>query len=734
MGSNIIAIGQRYDRMATVAEFVTSPDGYNWVTTNRTDPPFLPFHPRHSGVGISWTKDLPWQVRINGSVPNLNGVCWGNQEYIAVGESGTIVSSVNGSSWTVESSGITSNLTSITWSGNLYVSVGEQGTIISSPDSNTWTSQTSGITNDLQSVTWADGIGLFAAVGSNGIVITSNNSISWSTQESNTSTQLNSIISPASSWGAGGWSDNLIPWDYTFFVAGGDNGNIITSTNGVAWSQAISNTLININSLTYDNINIIAVGNNGNVIASEDTLGWSQVPTGITDNLYASSSSGSYLFMSILAGQAGTILRAIEAVNVTVDTTQISSDIYGIAFSLYYNLFVAVGQSGLIMTSSTENPYQTITVVSDSGYISSSYDGNVWSDGSIIDGNFSPNAIGQGVDASGLTNTIIVVGSQKYAVTEVSHNQGDEVAQIFISSNSIGNISVDDAGFADSWVMVYAEDSSNSRYNGVRRITPPEITITTYPGIPGINFSNVTVNISPNNDGLLGLVELVSSGTIDNVGTVTFSNIADTVFDITMVDITETTWTFIFEGSATYSTTDLVTFTYTHPSIWVVCGESNNNPVMHYSLDDGESWDTTSIPSLFDGRALFDITYANNQFYVSAYGVILYSYSIINPTWNATNFVTSKYGSPNFRQIAVNPSGHVVSVASGLIYATLDGAAWTSHYEPGYQFTCVIWYIDHWVVGVSSLLTNYTYFTSTDTINWIGQNNNIQMYGFAITS
>ena len=187
-----------------------------------------------------------------------------------------------------------------------------------------------------------------------------------------------------------------------------------------------------------------------------------------------------------------------------------------------------------------------------------------------------------------------------------------------------------------------------------------------------------------------------------------------------------------FAGTASYTIADTATFTFMHPEVWVVAGVSNENPVLLYSLDTGESWNRVQIPELFNGRALFDITYVNEQFYVSGYGVVIYSYSMINPTWNASDFVTSPYGNPSMLKIASNPSGHIVAAASGMLYYTLDGVVWASHYQPGYQFTSVVWYIDHWVAGVTSLLTTYTYFTSTDTINWVGGNNTIQMYDFAI--
>lgn len=166
--------------------------------------------------------------------------------------------------------------------------------------------------------------------------------------------------------------------------------------------------------------------------------------------------------------------------------------------------------------------------------------------------------------------------------------------------------------------------------------------------------------------------------------------------------------------------------------MWVACGISDNIPLLLYSLDNGFSWVQVAVPELFNGRALFDITYANNLYFISAYGVVLYTPSLENPVWNATDFVDSPVAGPGFIKIASNPNGHVVAVSSGMIFYSLDGVEWDSYYQPGYQFNSVIWFNDHWVVGCSSLLTHYTYFTSTDTINWIGGNNGMHIYDFAI--
>ena len=272
----------------------------------------------------------------------------------------------------------------------------------------------------------------------------------------------------------------------------------------------------------------------------------------------------------------------------------------------------------------------TVAVISDDGYVSCSYNGNAWVNGSIIDADFSPRAIRYATDSTNNNPAWMVVGTQKYATTEPAYNRYDEVAQILKSDN----------GNQSSWLMVYTQDDNNSVFHGIRRI-----------------------------------------------------------------------------GDA-----------------WIACGVSYNNPLILYSLDNGFSWVSVGVPSIFDGCTVFDVTYANELYVFAASGVILYTPDLVTPEWNATDFVTETYANADFTRIAVNPSGHVVAVASGMIYYTLDGADWDRYENPGYQFSSVVWFNDRWIVGTYGLLTRNTCFVSTDTKTWIGDNNSMHMYDFAIAS
>ena len=47
---------------------------------------------------------------------NLNGISYGNELYVVVGASGTIITSSDGTSWTERTSGTTNQLNAVTFS------------------------------------------------------------------------------------------------------------------------------------------------------------------------------------------------------------------------------------------------------------------------------------------------------------------------------------------------------------------------------------------------------------------------------------------------------------------------------------------------------------------------------------------------------------------------------------------------------------------------------------------
>ncbi len=174
-------------------------------------------------------------------------------------------------------------------------------------------------------------------------------------------------------------------------------------------------------------------------------------------------------------------------------------------------------------------------------------------------------------------------------------------------------------------------------------------------------------------------------------------------------------------------------------NVWIAVGSANGQPDIWYtnnitwigggSVPDNNTWQRVSIPAVFADRPLYDVAEYQGTLYFSGRGVILNTNDLGNPTWDSSNFFTTARSTPNYRNIAINPAGHIVTVSSGDIRYSTDRVGWSSYTYEGYYFQSVAWFQDHWVVGSYSTLTEYTYFTSTDTANWTPRNNLVQIYG-----
>jgi hypothetical protein len=124
-----------------------------------------------------------WTTQNSETLAQLNSVVYDGASYIAVGNGGVITSSVNGIDWVVKTSGVTQNLTSVTTGivGSTYVTiaVGSIGTAISSSDGagTVWTPVTIGTTNSLTDITWTGAD--FYVCGLQGTILVATNLSSW---------------------------------------------------------------------------------------------------------------------------------------------------------------------------------------------------------------------------------------------------------------------------------------------------------------------------------------------------------------------------------------------------------------------------------------------------------------------------------------------------------------------------------------------------------------------------
>jgi hypothetical protein len=171
-----------------------------------------------------------------------------------------------GESWVARTSGTKADLRAVIWTGRQYVAVGDSGTVVFSENSKTWVVRNVGnVRARLRGITWTDS--LFVAVGSgildSGVIYTSPTGTVWTRRENTP------------------WGLNAVTWTGTQLVAVGEEGEIWTSPDGVAWDSATSGTSARLSSVAWNGAILVAVGSGsfwGNaakiILTSTDGLNW----------------------------------------------------------------------------------------------------------------------------------------------------------------------------------------------------------------------------------------------------------------------------------------------------------------------------------------------------------------------------------------------------------------------------------------------------------------------------
>lgn len=164
--------------------------------------------------------------------------------------------------------------------------------------------------------------------------------------------------------------------------------------------------------------------------------------------------------------------------------------------------------------------------------------------------------------------------------------------------------------------------------------------------------------------------------------------------------------------------------------VWVALGSSQGKPFGIYSKDDCETWNEIEFPEFSKLFAAYDIIWNDDRFYISASNLILNTPTLENPVWDASQVLSVPYGISDLVRIEKNPAGHMVAVCSGGIFYSLDRTGWALFRQAGYRYKSITWYNDAWYASADSNLTTYTYWTSSNTVDWTSYYQTVQIYGF----
>lgn len=293
--------------------------------------------------GWTWANPLP-------DGKSLHGVAYRASDdlYVAVGQAGTILLSSDALAWYPQESGTTVDLLGVADSGSLFVAVGASGAILTSPDGATWTPRTSGFTTGIMGVRHMNGA--FYAVGWGQAVLRSPDGITWSTVfTGDAGSYLSDIAWSGSTFVACGADFSL------YHGSGVTMAALLTSPDGVTWSYQTLDITSYVsgagpNGVAWNGTAFVVVGDEGVVLRSPDGLAWTvaQLPQRTWMNSVAWD-----------GGQFGVVgLGQSQASPDGITWTAKPFDAYYLYRVLHDGTnFVAVGEGGVALWGTDPSPW-----------------------------------------------------------------------------------------------------------------------------------------------------------------------------------------------------------------------------------------------------------------------------------------------------------------------------------------------------------------------------------------
>jgi len=277
-----------------------------------------------------------WQQRSSGTTNDLEKVIFAQDQFVAVGYGGTVLSSPDGVTWTLRSQG-SHVIKDIAFGNGVYVAVGGSGTGGPGTIGKIWTSVDleNWIDQNLVDISWrysiAYGGGIFVAGGDFSDIQISPDGYMWTQTNWPLAWYLNSItygdnrfIGVTAGRGYIGSSVNGCDWievaqydawwmsvtygSGLFVSAGGrlawDGPNIAVSHDGVTWAEKSID--MNVMEVTHGNGFFVGVGADGKISSSENGTVWTPRNSGVSQNLRGVA-YGKGTFVAV--GENGTIIQ-----------------------------------------------------------------------------------------------------------------------------------------------------------------------------------------------------------------------------------------------------------------------------------------------------------------------------------------------------------------------------------------------------------------------------------------
>ncbi|QYM79662.1 putative Ig domain-containing protein [Horticoccus luteus] len=263
-------------------------------------------------------------------------VAFGAGRYVAVGGSGVIVTSTDGTSWSVAAH-FSDFILDVAYHGTQFVAVGSYGNVFTSNDGLSWTPHSAGIPQELNSVIFA--AGKWIATASNGQVVTSPDAITWTASSS-----------PV------GFITGLSVGPNNTAIAVGDK-KFLTSADGVTWTATSIANDVDFADVEYGAGVYLASGADA-IYRSTDGVTWApttigETTTGLYWNRLVFTGSGFIVVgAEAQSSSLGYMMTSVDGLVWTARTAEPLPGLQGVTSGP--NGVVAVGVSGALLQS-TDN-------------------------------------------------------------------------------------------------------------------------------------------------------------------------------------------------------------------------------------------------------------------------------------------------------------------------------------------------------------------------------------------
>jgi hypothetical protein len=388
----------RYIAAGAYGIVVASEDGISWENSNYDDR--YRFDKIGSGNGCYYglvrdeyviSKVLisedgrSWFVG-NSFATRIYSMTYGKEIYVAVGDSGKILTSVDCISWTTRNSTTHCTLSDIIFAENKFIAVGSFGVVLQSDNGIEWTScnptdtllsnakikygggryivltgfgKRSKIIASSDCLEWqkwnvddtsaytehydvAYGNGSYVIVGYDRVYVTSDYGASWNIINIGGSTRLTSVV----------YADSQ-------FVAVGCNGVIMTSIDGLIWKPSTTVLWRSIGNVVYGDGKWVICGSKGTILTSEDCITWQKQQSSTSEDI-KSIAYGNGMYVGV--GWNNTLITSPDAVRWT-----------SLQFSLDYYYDKIIFANGVFVIGGSSDDEQA-----DNGVIFRSTDGLLW--------------------------------------------------------------------------------------------------------------------------------------------------------------------------------------------------------------------------------------------------------------------------------------------------------------------------------------------------------------------